>query len=138
MLIVDGHEDLAYNALADGRNYLRSAWETRAAEAGALAPGPNGTCMLGLPEWLEAGVAVIIATITAIPASDALPGEPGSAHRRRHSRSPKRSWRSMRDGVTPRITSRSSARGPISMTFSAAGAPIGSVSRIGEKSVWCC
>jgi membrane dipeptidase len=77
MLIVDGHEDLAYNALVDGRNYLRSAWETQAAEAGAPTPGPNGICMLGLPEWLEAGVAVVIATITAIPASDALPGEPG-------------------------------------------------------------
>lgn len=77
MLIVDGHEDLAYNALVDGRNYLRSAWETRAAEADAPLPGPNGVCMLGLPEWLEGGVAVVIATITAIPASHALPGEPG-------------------------------------------------------------
>ena len=77
MLIVDAHEDLAYNALVDGRNYLLSAHATRAAEAGGPVPELNGLCMLGLPDWLEAGVAVVFATLTAIPAAAARPGEPG-------------------------------------------------------------
>lgn len=75
MLIVDGHEDLAYNVLADGRDYRLSALVARAAEVGGPVPELNGLCMLGLPEWLEAGVAVVIATITAIPSSSAKPGE---------------------------------------------------------------
>jgi membrane dipeptidase len=77
MLIVDAHEDLAYNALVDGRNYLQSAHATRAVEAVGPVPALNGECMLGLPEWLEAGVAVIFATIAVIPASAAQPGEAG-------------------------------------------------------------
>lgn len=79
MLIVDAHEDLAYNALVDGRTYLQSAHTTRAAEAGGPVPELNGQCMLGLPEWLEAGVAVIFATLAAIPASAARAGETGYA-----------------------------------------------------------
>jgi membrane dipeptidase len=75
MLIVDAHEDLAYNALADGRDYLRSAYATRAAEEGGPVPELNGVCMLGLPEWLQGKVAVIIATLTAIPDSAAHVGE---------------------------------------------------------------
>lgn len=75
MLIVDGHEDLAYNALADGRDYRLSALVTRAAEVGGPVPDLNGLCMLGLPEWLDGGVAVVIATITAIPDSHGKPGE---------------------------------------------------------------
>jgi len=75
MLIVDAHEDLAYNVLGDGRTYLESAYNTRAAEAGGPVPALNGLCMLGLPEWLQAGVAVIFATITTIPHTHAKPGE---------------------------------------------------------------
>jgi membrane dipeptidase len=75
MLIIDAHEDLAFNVLADGRNYLESAYDTRAAEIGTSITEVNGVCMLGLPEWLRAGVAVIFATITAIPRSHARIGE---------------------------------------------------------------
>ena len=77
MLIVDAHEDLAYNALVDGRDYLQSAHATRAAEADGPVPALNGLCMLGLPESLAAGVAVVFATLAAIPAAAARPGEPG-------------------------------------------------------------
>ncbi|MGH2559706.1 MAG: hypothetical protein ACRDJH_11625 [Thermomicrobiales bacterium] len=77
MLIVDGHEDLAYNVLVDGRNYLLSAHATRADEEGGPVPDVNGLCMLGLPEWLEGGVAVIVTTLLAVPRSDANPGEAG-------------------------------------------------------------
>jgi len=76
MFIIDAHEDLAYNVLADGRNYLESAYTTRATEAGSSIADTNGVCMLGLPEWLRAGVAVIFATLTAIPRSRAQVGEP--------------------------------------------------------------
>jgi membrane dipeptidase len=75
LILVDGHEDLAFNALAHGRDYLSSALEIRAAEAGSPVVDLNGLCMLGLPEWLEAGVAVILATVLTIPRSHAEPGE---------------------------------------------------------------
>jgi membrane dipeptidase len=75
MIIVDAHEDLAYNALADGRNYLQSALVTRAAEIGGPVPEANGQCTIGLPEWLQGGVAVVIATIFTLPRAAAKAGE---------------------------------------------------------------
>ncbi len=77
MIIIDAHEDLAYNTLVDGRNYLRSALEIRAEEVGGPVPELNGQCMLGLPEWLEGGVAVIFATLFTAPRALAQPGELG-------------------------------------------------------------
>jgi membrane dipeptidase len=74
-LIVDGHEDLALNTLADGRDYLTSAHAIRAAEAEAGYESPNGICMLGLADWLAARVAVIFATVQTIPRPRANPGE---------------------------------------------------------------
>ena len=75
VLIVDAHEDLSMNALADGRDYLTSARAIRDVEAEAGYESPNGTCMLGLADWLEARVAVIFATLQTIPRPDAHPGE---------------------------------------------------------------
>jgi membrane dipeptidase len=77
MIIVDAHEDLAYNVLVDGRNYLEPALATRAGEAGGPVPESNGQCMLGLPDWLQGGIAVIFATLTTIPRPLAQPGELG-------------------------------------------------------------
>ena len=77
MLIVDGHEDPAYNTLVDGRDYLRSALAIRADEAGGSVPEGNGIAMLGLPEWLRGRGAIVVATLTAIPRADAKPGELG-------------------------------------------------------------
>ena len=77
MLIVDGHEDLAYNVLMDGRNCLHSAHATRAEEDGGPVPGVNGLCMVGLPEWLRGGVAVVFATLLAIPRTQSHHGEAG-------------------------------------------------------------
>ncbi len=77
MIIVDAHEDLAYNVLVDGRNYLESALTTRKEEAGGPVPEQNGLCMLGLPEWLQGGIAVIFATLTTIPRALVQPGELG-------------------------------------------------------------
>jgi membrane dipeptidase len=75
-LIVDGHEDLALNVLADGRDYLTSAHAIRATETAAGFESASGTCMLGLADWLEARVAVVIATVTVIPREEANQGEP--------------------------------------------------------------
>lgn len=77
MLIVDGHEDIAYNTLVDGRDFLSSALAVRAAEAHDSFQSFNGDCMLGLPDLLEGGVAVVFATLLTIPRSETFKGEPG-------------------------------------------------------------
>jgi membrane dipeptidase len=79
MILVDGHEDLAMNALAEGREYLTSASAIRRAEAEAGYESSNGACMLGLADWLAARVAVVMATVLTLPRSEADPGEPSYA-----------------------------------------------------------
>jgi membrane dipeptidase len=68
MLIVDAHEDIAWNALALGRDVRSSALETRRLEAETDVPRRNGLCMVGLPEWLAGGVAIVFGTLFAAPA----------------------------------------------------------------------
>jgi membrane dipeptidase len=68
MLIVDAHEDLAWNALTFGRDYIRSVSETRAHEAKSETVEHNGHTLLGWPEWIRGRVAVIFATLFAAPA----------------------------------------------------------------------
>jgi membrane dipeptidase len=75
-MIVDGHEDLALNVLADGRDYLTSARQIREAEADAGLESASGVCMLGYDDWRAADVRVIVATVQAIPREHAQPGEP--------------------------------------------------------------
>jgi len=67
-LIVDAHEDIAFNMLALGRDVRRSALETRRLEMGTEVPKQNGVCMVGLPEWLKGKVAVVFSTIYVSPA----------------------------------------------------------------------
>jgi membrane dipeptidase len=75
MLIVDGHEDIAYNAIAFGRDYTRSAHDTRAAEqSNEQARTAMGDCMLGLPEWLAGNVAIVFSTLFAMPAHRKITG----------------------------------------------------------------
>lgn len=66
-LIVDAHEDIAFNALALGRDVRRSAQETRRLEVGTDVPERNGLCMVGLPEWLQGRVAVVFGTVYVSP-----------------------------------------------------------------------
>jgi membrane dipeptidase len=75
MIIVDAHEDLAFNALEYGRDYMRSALATRQAEVGSAAKARNGDCMLGLTEWYLGRVAVVFATIFSAPKRRASPGD---------------------------------------------------------------
>jgi membrane dipeptidase len=70
-LIVDAHEDLAWNALSFGRDYTRSALETRRAELNGEAPKRTGNTLLGLPEYLQGRVAVIFGTLFVAPARSA-------------------------------------------------------------------
>lgn len=85
-LIVDAHEDIGYNAVALGRDVRRSALETRRLEQGTDISEGNGTCMVGLPQWLEGRVAVVFGTVYAAPARRSKPSGPdvytnaGEAH----------------------------------------------------------
>lgn len=67
MIIVDAHEDLAWNALTFGRDYLRSVDESRQREAGGEIPRHNGETLIGWPQWVEGNVAVVFATLFASP-----------------------------------------------------------------------
>lgn len=67
MLIVDAHEDLAWNMLTFGRDYTRSAAEIRRREAGSLAVTVNDETLLGWPDYQRGRVAVVFATLFAAP-----------------------------------------------------------------------
>lgn len=66
-LIVDAHEDIAYNMLTFGRDYTRSALEIRRAEAGSLTPRVTDDATLGWPEYQRGRVAVVFSTLFVIP-----------------------------------------------------------------------
>ncbi len=68
VMIVDAHEDIAWNVLALERDVRRSALETRRLEVGTDAPQRNGICMVGVPEWLEGNVALVFGTVYVAPA----------------------------------------------------------------------
>ena len=72
LIVVDGHQDLAYNVLAFGRDYRRSALETRVQERESPAGAASGSCMIGLPELLAGNVALVFGTIFTMPARRAL------------------------------------------------------------------
>jgi membrane dipeptidase len=67
-LIIDSHQDIAWNMLTYGRDYTRSAYETRRLEAGSLTPELNGDCTVGWPEYQRGQVAAVFATLFATPA----------------------------------------------------------------------
>jgi len=67
MLIVDAHQDLAWNMLSFGRDYTKSAAETRRLEAGTEIPKLNGDTLLGWPDYQRGQVALVFATLFAAP-----------------------------------------------------------------------
>lgn len=67
MLLVDAHEDLAWNMLTFGRDYTLAAEETRQLEQGSEAPQHNGDTLLGYPDYQRGQVAVVFATLFAAP-----------------------------------------------------------------------
>jgi len=66
-LIVDAHQDLAWNMLAFGRDYTRSVLETRRLEAGGVTPQFNGDSLLGWPEYQQGNVAIIFSSLYVAP-----------------------------------------------------------------------
>ena len=67
MLIVDAHEDIAWNMLTFGRDYNLSAAEIRLREKGSLAVQQNEDTLLGWPEYQRGRVGLIFATLFAAP-----------------------------------------------------------------------
>jgi len=67
MLIVDAHQDLAWNMLTLGRDYSLSVAQTRSAEVGSQAPVYNDDTLLGWPDYQRGQVALVFATLFAAP-----------------------------------------------------------------------
>ncbi len=68
MLIVDAHQDLAWNMLTFGRDYTKSALQIRQEEQGTPNALYNDDTLLGWPEYQRGQVALIFATLFASPA----------------------------------------------------------------------
>jgi membrane dipeptidase len=66
-MLVDGHQDIAFNVVNHRRDFLRAVAETRAAE-GERA---EEIAMLGLPDALAGGVGLVFGTLYVAPASAA-------------------------------------------------------------------
>src|SRR5258708_7921982 len=67
-IIVDAHCDLAWNIKTYGRDYTRSAAETRQAEKGTPVPEWNGDSLVGWPDYQRGRVAIVFSTLFASPA----------------------------------------------------------------------
>jgi len=67
MIIVDAHQDLAWNILTLERDYTRSAEETRRLEQASPAPELNGDTLLGWPDYQRGRVALVFATLFCTP-----------------------------------------------------------------------
>lgn len=72
--IIDAHEDLAYNMLTFGRNYLHSVEETRRLEEDGPVPGKAGHTLLGWPEFQRGQVALVFSTLFVASKRYALAG----------------------------------------------------------------
>jgi membrane dipeptidase len=68
MIIIDSHQDLAYNIINMKRDYTRSAYEIREAEKNSPIPAFNGNTLLGWPQFQEANLAIIFGTLFCLPA----------------------------------------------------------------------
>ena len=66
-MIIDSHEDLAWNIVNLGRDYTKSAYEIRTAEQNTPIPAYNGNTLLGWPQYQEARVAIVFSTLYCAP-----------------------------------------------------------------------
>lgn len=69
LLLVDAHQDLAWNILSYGRDYTRSVAETRRLEIenDSLALKRQGHTLLGWPEYQQGRVALVFGTLFVTP-----------------------------------------------------------------------
>jgi membrane dipeptidase len=74
--IVDGHEDLANNALGWRRNYRRAARWTRQQEQGSTIASSFGQCMVGMPDLLRGRVGIVFGTLFVAPARRQMQNDP--------------------------------------------------------------
>ncbi|MCZ7575333.1 MAG: membrane dipeptidase [Ardenticatenaceae bacterium] len=74
MFIVDGHLDLAWNALELGRDLVLPPAEVRAGEAARGVNTRVGTCTVTLPALRAGGVDLVFATLFVEPARESSPG----------------------------------------------------------------
>ncbi len=65
--IIDSHCDLAWNMLNFGRDYTRSASETRQIEKNTIIPEENGDSLIGWPDYQRGQVAIVFSTLFASP-----------------------------------------------------------------------
>ena len=70
-IIIDAHEDIAWNWLDLERHPAESALASREREAGTTIPAAIGSRTTGLPEWLAGRIGVIFATLFVMPARHA-------------------------------------------------------------------
>lgn len=66
-IIIDAHQDLAWNALTFNRNYHLAVAQTRQAEQNSPLLKHSGTTLIGLPEYLAGQVALIFGTLFVPP-----------------------------------------------------------------------
>lgn len=71
MIIIDSHEDIAYNMLNFGRDYSVPMIETRRREQGTEIILQNGDTLLGRDVYVRGRVALVIGTLFALPAAHA-------------------------------------------------------------------
>jgi membrane dipeptidase len=67
MIIVDAHQDLAWNILTFGRDYTQSAADTRLSERRTPIPVFNDDTLLGWPDFQRGQIAIVFATLFAAP-----------------------------------------------------------------------
>ena len=75
-IIVDAHEDIAFNALTLGRDFYQSASSKRAGEGDSPA---GGIATVGLPDLLRGNVRVVFGTVYAQPSNTSF-GDPGRTY----------------------------------------------------------
>jgi membrane dipeptidase len=73
-IIIDAHQDIAWNALEFGRNPLESVFESRVREAGTAVNNIMGQRTSGFPEWLAGRIGIIFATLFVMPSQRAYGG----------------------------------------------------------------
>ncbi len=66
-IVVDAHEDLAWNMLSFGRDYTQTVAVTRSLEASNDTPTLNGDTLIGWDAYQNGRVAVVFASLFATP-----------------------------------------------------------------------
>jgi len=80
-ILIDAHQDLAYNMLTYQRDYLQPVAETRRREQDSPNRAANGDALLGWPEYQAGQVAVVFAVIFVEPRRYATKGFDSQAYR---------------------------------------------------------